>query len=169
MFIKSYTGLSDDGLIEMLNGSIYMQMFCGILIDPSNPIRNGKIVSDIRNRLAIKLDSKALQKVMYDKWQDKITDKDLCLTDAACYESHLRFPTDVKLPWQCCEWLQALMMNTCKELKERLPRNKYNDINKARLAYAKQRKHTSAATLKLRRRLLHLLTRQTSQWDNICR
>lgn len=61
------------------------------------------------------------------------------------------------------------MVRTCKGLKERFPRNKYNDINKARLAYAKQRKHTAAATLKLRRRLLHLLRKQISQWNNICR
>lgn len=168
MFLKSYTGLSDDGLVEMLNGNIYMQMFCGVLIDPSHPIKDGKIVSAIRNRLAGKLNIEILQKVLYDKWQAKITDKDLCLTDATCYESHLRFPTDVKLLWECCEWLHALMAKTCKGLKERLPRNKYNDINKARLAYAKRRKHAAAATLKLRRRLLHLLTKLISQWNNIC-
>ena len=28
MFLKPYTGLSDDGLAEMLNGSLHMQMFC---------------------------------------------------------------------------------------------------------------------------------------------
>ena len=56
MFLKSYTALSDDGLIEMLNGSIHMQMFCDALIDPSCPIRDGKIVSAIRNRLAHLLD-----------------------------------------------------------------------------------------------------------------
>ena len=32
------------------------------------------------------------------------------------------------------------MTKTCKELKERMPRNKYRDIDHARLAYAKQRK-----------------------------
>ena len=32
------------------------------------------------------------------------------------------------------------MTKTCKELKERMPRNKYRDIDRARLAYAKQRK-----------------------------
>ena len=61
MFLKSYTGLSDDGLIEMLNGSIHMQMFCDALIDPSCPIRDGKIVSAIRNRLARLLDIDSLQ------------------------------------------------------------------------------------------------------------
>ena len=39
MFLKSYTDLSDDGLIEMFNGSIPMQMFCGVLIAPPVPSR----------------------------------------------------------------------------------------------------------------------------------
>ena len=50
-----------------------------------------------------------------------------------------------------------------------MPRNKYHDIDRARLAYAKQRKHTKAATDKLRRRLLGLLCKQIGQWDRICR
>ena len=41
MFLKSYTGQSDDGLVEMLNGNIHMQMFCGVFIDPDHPIKNG--------------------------------------------------------------------------------------------------------------------------------
>jgi hypothetical protein len=168
MFLKSYTGLSDDGLIEMLNGSVYMQLFCGVLIEPCNPIKDGKIVSAIRNRLAEKIDIKELQKILYDKWQDKISNKDLCLTDTTCYESFLRFPTDVKLLWECCEWLHALMAKTCKKLTKRLTRNKYNDINKARLEYAKQRKHSAAATSKIRRRLHQLLYKLITQWDNIC-
>ena len=58
---------------------------------------------------------------------------------------------------------------TCKALKERLPRNKYRDIDRARLAYARHRKHTRAATVKLRRRLLGLLSKQTGQWNRICK
>ena len=68
MFLKPYTGQSDDGLIEMLNGSIHMQMFCGVLIDPANPIKNGKIVSAIRQRIAGVLDIRELQKILYGKW-----------------------------------------------------------------------------------------------------
>ena len=169
MFLKSYTGQSDDGLIELFNGSIHMQMFCGVLIDPAKPIKNGKIVSAIRNRIAAVLDIMELQRVLYDKWGGSLRDKDLCLTDATCYESHLRFPTDIKLLWECCEWLQALLAKTCKRLKERLPRNKYHDIDHARLGYAKQRRHTKAATEKLRRRLLALLSKQIVQWNRICR
>ena len=169
MFLKSYTGQSDDGLIELFNGSIHMQMFCGVLIDPAKPIKNGKIVSAIRNRIAAVLDIMELQRVLYDKWGGSLRDKDLCLTDATCYESHLRFPTDIKLLWECCEWLQALLAKTCKRLKERLPRNKYHDIDHARLGYARQRRHTKAATEKLRRRLLALLSKQIVQWNRICR
>lgn len=169
MFLKSYTGLSDDGLIELLNGSIHMQLFCGVLIDPQNPIKNGKIVSAIRNRLARCLNIKDLQAVLYDKWAPMLANKDLCLTDATCYESHLRFPTDVKLLWESCAWLHTLLSKARKELGERKPRNKYADIDRARLVYAKQRKHTHKATQKLRRGLLNLLCKLICQWNNLCR
>ena len=169
MFLKSYTGQSDNGLIEMLNGSIHMQMFCGVLIDPSKPIKDGKIVSAIRNRIAKVLDIKELQKVLYDQWSGSLKNKDLCLTDATCYESHLRFPTDVKLLWECCEWLQTLVAKTCHRLNEPLPQNKYHEINSARLSYAKRRKHKKTDTDKLLRRLLGLLFKQIGQWDRIYR
>ena len=167
MFLKPYTGLSDDGLIEMLNGNLYMQMFCGVLIDPANPIKDGKIVSAIRNRLGRYLDIKALQKVLFDKWKGEMTNLDRCLSDATCYESHLRFPTDVKLLWEACDWLHSLMKKTCKEIGERMPRNKFNDIDKARLAHAKQRKPKKNATQKLLRRLLSLLGKLLSQWNRL--
>ena len=169
MFLKPYTGLSDDGLIEMLNGSIHMQMFCGVLIDPSNPIKDGKIVSAIRNRLAPLLDINSLQRILYNKWGKNLNEKDLCLTDATCYESHLRFPTDIKLLWEGCEWLHALLVSESKHLSERVPRSKYNDVAKARLVYAKQRKHSSTSTKKLKRRLLKLLSKLIFQWNRLRR
>lgn len=169
MFLKPYTGLSDDGLVEMLNGSIHMQMFCGVLIDPSRPIKDGKIVSAIRNRLALRLDIVKQQSVLYKKWDSLLKDKDLCMSDATCYESHLRYPTDIKLMWECSEWLHSLLHNTCREQGERLPRSKYNDMDKARLAYAKQRKPKKSATRRIRRRLLNLLGKLIGQWDSLCR
>lgn len=169
MFLKAYTGLSDDGLIELLNGSIHMQLFCGVLIDPQNPIKNGKVVSAIRNRLARCVNIKELQAILYDKWTPKLANKDLCLTDATCYECHLRYSTDVKLLWGSSAWLYTLLSKICKELGERKPRNKYADINRARLAYAKQRKHTYKATQKLRRCLLNLLSKLICQWNRLCR
>ena len=169
MFLKPYTGLSDDGLIEMLNGSIHMQMFCGVLIDPSRPIKDGKIVSAIRNRLAPRLDIVRQQSVLYKKWDSMLKDKDLCMSDATCYESHLRYPTDIKLMWECCEWLHKLLQKTCREQGERLPRSKYNEVAKARLAYAKQRKPKKSATCRMQRRLLKLLGKLIGQWNCLCR
>ena len=107
MFLKAYTDLSDDGLIKLFNGSIHMQLFCGVLIDPQNPIKNCKIVSTIRNRLARCAYIKELQAIPYDKWAPKLANKDLCLTDTTCYESHLRYPTDVKLLWESSAWLHT--------------------------------------------------------------
>lgn len=165
MFLRSYTGLSDDGLVEMLNGNIHMQMFCGVHIDPCHPLKNGKIVSAIRNRLASVLDMKEMQRVLFENWKASLHHLDRCLTDATCYESLLRFPTDIKLLWECCEWLHSLTAKTCKSLGERQPRNKFHDVEKARLAYAKQRKPKKAATVKLQRRLLSFLRKQLGQWQ----
>ena len=169
MFLKPYTGLSDNGLIEMLNGSIHMQMFCGVLIAPSLPIKDGKIVSAIRNRLALRLDIVKQQSVLYKKWDSLLKDMDLCMSDATCYESHLRYPTDIKLMWECCEWLYVLLHGICREVGERLPRSKYNDVSRDCLAYAKQRKPRKSATRRMQRRLLRLLGKLIGQWNSLCR
>ncbi len=167
MFLKPYTGMSDDGLIEMLNGNIHMQMFCGVLIDPANPLKYGKIVSAIRNRLAPYLDIKSLQKILYGKWGTQLEDRDMMLTDATCYESLLRYPTDVKLLWECCEWLLGLLPDKCRLTGEPKPRMKYHEVDKARLVYAQQRKPRKSETKKLRRRLLLLLERLLKEWDRL--
>lgn len=75
----------------------------------------------------------------------------------------------MKLLWESSAWLHTLLSRICKELGERKPRNKYADINRARLAYTKQRKHTYKATQKLRRRLLNLLSKLICQWNSLCR
>ena len=169
MFLKPYTGLSDDGLVEMLNGSIHMQMFCGVLLDPSQPIKNGKIVSAIRNRLAPRLDIVRQQSVLYKAWDSLLKDKDLCMSDATCYESQLRYPTDIKLMWECCEWLYPLLHKTCRAVGEGFPRSKYNDVSRARLAYAKQRRPKKSVTRRMQRRLLRLLGKLIGQWNRLCR
>lgn len=168
MFLKMYVGMGDDELMEMLNGNINMQMFCGVLVDPSHPIKNGRIVSAIRNRLAPYLDIKAIQKILYDKWAPELKDKDLCLTDATCYESLLRYPTDIKLLWEACEWFYPILTGQYKVFGERKPRTKYDDVNKARLAYARQRKPRYSATRSLTRRLLHLLEKLLNEWNRLC-
>ena len=72
-------------------------------------------------------------------------------------ESLLRFPTDVKLLWECVERAYKMMCGISSQLGEHRMRTKYNDIEKANLAYRKQRKYTHTQTRKMIMTLLALL------------
>ena len=52
MFLKMYTGLSCPKLMEQLNGNIHYQMFCDVIIDPTRPLTNYKLLDDIMMELA---------------------------------------------------------------------------------------------------------------------
>ena len=67
------------------------------MIDPSFPITNYKIVSAVRNEMASRLDIESLQEVLASHWKPYLENLHVCMTDATCYESHMRFPTDMKL------------------------------------------------------------------------
>ena len=151
MVLKSYTGFSDRHLVEHLNGNIHYQMFCGIMIDPAFPITNYKIVSAIRNEIASLLKIDSLQ----------------CMTDATCYESHMRFPTDMKLLWESIEWLYRHICRHCGELGIRRPRNKYRNVAESYLSYCKKRKRKASRTRMLKRRMIRLLEKLLIQRDEI--
>ena len=82
---------------------------------------------------------------------------DTVYTDASCYESLLRFPTDVKLLWECIERAYKMMCSISSQLGEHRLRTKYNDIEKANLACRKQRRNTHKQTRKMIMRQLALL------------
>ena len=69
MILKAYTGFSDRRLVEYLNGNIHYQMFCRIIIEPSFPITNFKIVSAIRNEVASRLDIESIQEILASHWK----------------------------------------------------------------------------------------------------
>ena len=167
MLLKSYTNLPDRLLIEQLNGNIHYQLFCGIMIHPSNPITNYKIVSAIRREIAEMIDIPSLQEVLAQHWKGYLNNKHVCMTDATCYESYLRFPTDVKLLWESVEWLYRQICSDCARLGIRRPRNKYSDVSMAYLSYSKNRKRKNSRTRMIKRRLLHLLDKLLYQTDYI--
>ena len=146
MILKAYTGFSDRQLVEHLNGNIHYQMFCGIMIDPSFPITNYKIVSAIRNEMASRLDIEFLQEVLASHWKPYLENLHVCMSDATCYESHMRFPTDMKLLWESIEWLHRHICQHCGELGIRRPRNKYADVEASYLSYSKKRKRKVSRT-----------------------
>jgi hypothetical protein len=156
MFLKSYVECSDEMLINHLNGNIHFQIFCGILLGPDR-IRNFKIVSDIRCRLARNLDIKEVQGVLAGYWKPYMMDTNIMMEDATCYETSMRYPTNVKLLWESTEWSYNQLKVICKYLKIRMPRNKYEVQWIKYNNYSHKRKKIHNETLKRTRSLLYLL------------
>lgn len=156
-FLKMYTGLSAPKLMDALNGNIHYQIFCGIRLSPEHQLTNYKLLDSILVELSKKLKIQEQQKVLADAWKPYMKNLDTVYTDASCYESLMRFPTDVKLLWECVGRAYKMMCGISSQLCEHRMRTKYNDIDKANLAYRKQRKHTHKQPRKMTMRLLALL------------
>ena len=157
MVLKSYTSLSDKDLIAQLNANIHYQIFCGVRINPLNPLTNFKIVSEIRCELGKKLNIESLQQILAGHWKPYLEHTSVMMTDATCYESAIRFPTDVKLLWECVDWIYRQLKLVVKSLKGRMPRSKYDKQNRRYHSYCKKRKRSQSETRVLKRSLLHLL------------
>lgn len=162
MFLKSYVDCSDKKLIGHLNGNLDFQMFCGIYLG-SERIRNYKIISELRTLLAGKLKINELQKILANYWKPYMNQTNIMLTDATCYETSMRYPTNVKLLWESVDWSHGQIALMCKQLKIRMPRNKYLDQQKKYLAYSRKRKKTRKETTARTRSLLHLLNKLLGQ------
>ncbi len=163
MFLRMYTNLSAPKLMEVLNGNIHYQIFCGIRINPANPLTNYKLIDDIILELSKRLRIQKLQEVLAECWKPYMKNIDTVFTDATCYESHMRFPTDVKLLWESVEKTYVMMCNISQLLGERRLRTKYNDVAKATMAYMKKRKRTGQQTSRTIRRLLGLLGKMLAE------
>jgi hypothetical protein len=156
MFLKSYIECSDEMLINHINGNIHFQIFCGILLGAER-IKNFKIVSDIRCRLARNLDIKEVQGVLATYWKPYMRYTNVMLEDATCYETSMRYPTNVKLLWESTEWSYNQLKLICKYLRIRMPRNKYEEQWNKYNNYSHKRKKTHKETLQRTRSLLYLL------------
>lgn len=156
-FLKTYTQMSAPKLMEQLNGNVHYQIFCGILINPERPLENYKLIDDILGELAGKMRIQQLQNLLAEAWKPYMKDLDTMYTDATCYESDMRYPTDQKLLWESNEKAYVIMCEASGRLGIRRPRTKYLDVEKANMGYMKQRKHSKSQKRKIIRRLLQLL------------
>lgn len=152
-FLKSYEKCSDERLLERINTDWSLQFFCGISLGPNEEIKDKDLIWQIRAFIGEYLDIPEYQKVIIDKWKPDMEDTQTGLTDATCYESYIKYPTDVKLLWDCIEWLHKQMKYWCKKLGIKRPRNKYSKHASAQKSYAKRKRKT----YKLRRRRVRLL------------
>jgi hypothetical protein len=157
MFLKMYTQLSFPKLLEQLNGNIHFQIFCDIAIDPTRPLTNYKLLDAIAMEVAEKLKIQEQQNLLAEMWKPYMLDLDTMYTDATCYESEMRYPTDQKLLWEGIEKAYKIMCELSRRLNLHRPRTKFIDVQKANLTYRKQRKHTKSQNRKMTRRLLELL------------
>jgi hypothetical protein len=167
MFLKSYTSFSDSQLIENLNSNIHYQLFCGVRINPLYPLTNFKIVSAIRCEIASVLKIDQLQEVLSSYWKPYMENLQVHMTDATCYESYIRYPTDIKLLWESISWLHPAMCSIYKSLKLKKPRSKFDKQSQRYLGYSKKRKRRQTETRVLKRSLLHLLNKLIGLTDNI--
>ena len=169
MFLKNYTQLSAPKLLEQLNGNVHYQIFCDISINPLRPLKNYKLIDDIASELADKLRIQQQQDILAEAWKPYMKDLDTFYTDATCYESDMRYPTDQKLLWECCEKSYSIMCMVCQRLGIHRPRTKYLDVEKANLTYVKQRKHSKSQQRKITRRLIKLLGKILAGTRKVCR
>ena len=166
MFLKAYTGLSDRKLHEQLNGNLQYQMFCGIFLGPEK-LADFKVISRIRTQMAKHLDIPEVQQVLAQAWKLYMEQTNIVLEDATCYESYMRYPTNIKLLWECVDWMHGQMKITCKRLKIHTPRTKYLEQKEKYFAYMRKRRKPWKQTVKRTRSLLYLLDKLILELDKI--
>ena len=157
MFLKHYVGCSDRRLIEHLNSNLHYQIFCDVVLPVGRPITNYKIVSGIRCELAGKLKIGKVQQVLAEKWGPYMSELGSICMDATCYESDMRYPTDVKLLWEAVEWNHRLLKDHCKMLGVPLPRTKYVKWAGRYGSYSRSRRPSKKTKRSITRGLLRLL------------
>ncbi|RYU91010.1 transposase, partial [Emticicia agri] len=168
MFLKHYLKLSDEKLLERLNTDWAIQMFCGIQLCDNQMVRDNAFVSNARTYLAKHIDLGVLQQTLIANWKQEIPDKQVVLMDATCYESYIRFPTDVKLLWESCQWLWEKQIPTlCQTYRIKLPRSKFKDQKTKYISYSKLRKKSYRKTRSRQNALLKLLDKGIEAYQSL--
>ncbi|MFH0895081.1 MAG: transposase [Bacteroidota bacterium] len=163
MFLKSYTKSSDEKLIERLNTDYSLQLFCGIYLMPGEKIKDVKLPSKIRCELAGKLGIHSCQKALAAHWKPWLDNTSVLLEDATCYETDMRPPTNVKLLWECNDWVYNQVKLLCKYMKVRRPRSKFDEQKQKYLNYQRSRKKTHKKGIRRVKSLLYLLEKLWEQ------
>ena len=162
MLLKHELGVSDEALIEHINTNECLQLFCHMRLGPFQRIRDTGIVSRVRGYLAHHADLVRVQIILAKHWYAEINFRQVLKMDAVCYESYIRYPTDVKLLWECCQWVyQKQLFSLRKQLHVRLGKEKerFDGQRKKYLSYAKLKRKTHKKERRRIKSLLNLLSR----------
>jgi hypothetical protein len=117
--------------------------------------------------MAKRLNVRVVQDVLAKAWKPFIESPNIVLEDATCYESYMRYPTNVKLIWESIDWMYTQMKLTCKYLKIPTPRTKYLEQRDKYFAYMRMRRKPWKQTIKRTRSLLYLLNKLIEEQDKI--
>ncbi|WP_236981112.1 transposase [Membranihabitans maritimus] len=166
MFLKHYMSCSDRKLLELLNGNLDFQFFCGIYLG-TDRLTNYKLISEIRCELAGKLDIERVQKELFAHWSAHMEGKNSIVMDATCYESHIRHSTDVKLLWECTQWLHSLLKGVCRDQGIAMPRSKYLKWKRRYGSYSKMKRKNRKKRRALTRALLLLTEKFLSELERL--
>lgn len=166
-FLKHYLQLSDELLIQRINTDWSMQLFCGILLNPAERIRDTNLPSWWRTYIGTHLRVEDMQKEFARHWKPFMQDTAVGMQDATCYESRISFPTDVKLIWSCCHEVYLLIQQSRRTLKLRKSRMNYSRQKQFFQSYQKTRKKTRRAEKKLRKKLLKFLLKLINQLNEL--
>jgi hypothetical protein len=158
-FLKHYLAVSDEMVIERLNTDWSMQLFCGLSLKPTEQILDLDIVGSWRSYIGKYLDIEGMQKELAGHWKPYMENTNIGSQDATCYESGIRYPTDVKLLWECCVVVFDIMQRERKRAGMRKSRCNFEKKKKLFLAYQKLRKKSRRKEKKLRKQLLKFLLR----------
>jgi transposase, IS5 family len=156
LFLQFYTQLSDRQFIDHFNGNWQMQMFCGMQLSLNQPIQDRNLMSRVRKQVSKSLDLEKFQKILIHHWKGDMADTHVGMTDATVYESWMRYPTDVKLLWECCEYLQGQIQRFNDLLKVEASYKRYDKKKQEYLSYARRRKKPYRLTKKMRKNLIAL-------------
>jgi transposase, IS5 family len=166
MILKHYLGLSDELLIERLNTDWCMQYFCGLQLGVRK-IKDKNLVSWWRAYLGYHLNIAELQEVLIGTWKPHMEQTHVTLMDATCYESHLRYPTAVKLLWESIVKVYGIVQQKRNRLKLRSSRSNYAKHRQLYMLYQRHRKKTKRKEKKLRKQLLKYLLRLMQGLDDL--
>lgn len=158
MFLKSYLGLSDRALIDRLNSDIFLQLFCFTRIKLTAQIRDADLVGRWRRFFGLHLNMEEFQNHLAQHWSPNLEHTHVLMDDATCYESDIKYPTDVKLLFDCCEWLHRQVLRASKFYDWAKPKDyKYLAARDRVRTYLKLKRKPYAKTNRLKKSLLYWL------------
>ena len=159
LFLQAYTKLRDRRFIDSLNGNWQWQLFCGIQLPINTPIKDRNLMSRVRKYVSQYLDLEKFQHILMGHWKPVMANTHVGMSDATVYESQMRYPTDVKLLWECCEYLQQEVQKLSERMGLKVSTKSFENKKRQYLDYARRKRKPYRLTKQMRKKLLNATRR----------